>query len=67
MKNNEYSRSWCARMTFGKEYRPFTFGTVFADSELEAERLLEAIWHTVCPHPVTTLAVIPGYIAFHGR
>lgn len=43
--------------------KPFSIGNVFADSELEAERLMFTLWDTVFPFdPPTSFTMIPGMV-----
>lgn len=59
-------RHWCAALQFpGKA--PFLFGTVQAETELEALRAAEVAWAAVFPIPMPAGAVMhPGTLAFHG-
>ena len=55
------TRYWIAECMYpGK--RPFTAGTVIADSELEAERKLHANITEVLPAGFTINAVFPGRV-----
>lgn len=58
-------RAWCAKCCWGTgNFSPFCFGTVFAESELEAERLIKTAWAEICPHPMKLLALLPGQLVF---
>lgn len=67
----DFHRSWCCVMQWpdkdGKTFKPFRFGTVFADTAREAEALLLERWADICPHTVKLINVIPGMIVFCPR
>jgi hypothetical protein len=50
--------------TAGRTFKPFLFGTVFADDELAAERGLLNAWDEICPHRPIIEAIIPGALFF---
>jgi len=58
-------RHWCGILRYpGRE--SFYFGTVQAETELEALRKLEAAWRVLSPHPMAPVeAMLPGTLAFH--
>lgn len=56
-------RHWCARCAY-PGLKPFLFGTVQAESELQALRALQALWAEICPHPAPPMAPLPGTLAF---
>ena len=58
-------RNWCACLSFAPGYPDFPFGTVQAEEDHEAEAFIITVWAEICPHPVTTKAVIPGLLTFH--
>lgn len=56
-------RHWCGRCQFpGK--REFLMGTVQAETELEALRLLEALWGEIALSSAPRIVPLPGLLAF---
>lgn len=58
-------RHWVGRCCYpGK--KPFLFGTVQAETELEALRALDVLWAEISPHAMPPeVAMLPGLLAFH--
>lgn len=57
-------RHWCGKAQFpGKD--EFMLGTVQAETELEAERLLFELWAEILPYdPPKSFVCLPGTLAF---
>ncbi|MEY2882390.1 MAG: hypothetical protein RL490_114 [Pseudomonadota bacterium] len=56
-------RHWCAECRYpGLE--PFIFGTVQAESEMQAIRALADLWITIVPFPAPPMIPLPGMLAF---
>jgi len=57
-------RHWCCQGNYeGKE--AFVFGTVQAETELDALRAIQSLWGRTMPFALpATVAVIPGLLAF---
>jgi len=56
-------RNWCGLCQY-PDRKSFLFGTVQAESELEALRELEARWAKISPYPAPSIAPLPGVLAF---
>lgn len=58
------ARAWCGRCEY-PGYDPFLFGTVVAESELEALRALQEAWARISPHPAPSFAPLQGMLIFN--
>jgi len=57
-------RNWVAKCQY-PGLNEFLFGTVFAESELEAERALIVLLNETVPVMPKMLAILPGAVVFH--
>ncbi|WP_374139448.1 hypothetical protein [Sphingomonas sp.] len=56
-------RHWCGKGCY-PGLKPFLFGTVQAETELEAIRELDAAWAKINPHAPPSWTPLPGLLAF---
>lgn len=57
-------RHWVGRLCY-PDKEPFLFGTVQAETELEAIRELGSAWAEISPYPMPPVAaILPGILAF---